>query len=158
MALRPERDEHLTDLSFFMNVTAERGGIVVLSTAGSGSAMDDSAAVVKLPTVANADVESGKPIGLLLNDVVDLDLTRQHINYFKDEMQKGGKVLVLRRGTVTTDQVSGTPVGGEAAYFWTGGVLVGLSDAATPVTGLQVGQFLSTKDADGYCKVAIDIR
>jgi len=156
MALRPERDEHLTDLSFFMNVTAERGGIVVLSTAGSGSAMDDASAVVKLPTVPGADVESGKPIGLLLNDVVDLDLTRQHINYFKDEMQKGGKVLVLRRGTVTTDQISGTPVGGEPATFYIGGVLCGAQTEA--VTGLQVGQFLSTKDADGYAKVAIDIR
>ena len=157
MALRPERDEHLTDLSFFMNVTAERGGIVVLSTAGSGSAMDDSSAVVKLPTVYNADVESGKPIGLLLNDVVDLDLTRQHINYFKDEMQKGCKVLLLRRGTVTTDQISGTPAGGDPAHFAVGGVLCSV-DAAYIVTGVQVGQFLSTKDADGYAKVAIDIR
>ena len=42
MALRPDRNEHLTDLSFFMNETAERGIVVVASTQGSGAAMDDS--------------------------------------------------------------------------------------------------------------------
>jgi len=157
MALRPERNEHLTDLSFFMNEAAERGGIVILSSAGSGSAMDDANASVRLPVVdAPADL-SGSPIGLLLNDVVNLDLTKQHINYAKDEMQLGGKVLLLRRGTVTTDQVSGTPVGGSAAYYFGGGVIIG-SDTSQPITGAQVGQFLSSKDADGFCKVSIDIR
>ena len=51
MALRPDRNEHLTDLSFFMNETAERGVIVTAATQGSGAAMDDSAAAVQ---VANA--------------------------------------------------------------------------------------------------------
>ena len=79
MALKPDRVEHLTDLSFFMNETGTRGQIAILSTAGSGSAMDDSSALVK---VADA---SGKPMGMLLNDVVDLDLTRQHINFAKEQ-------------------------------------------------------------------------
>ena len=40
MALRPTRNEFLTDLSFFMNEVAERGILVVQSTQGSGAAMD----------------------------------------------------------------------------------------------------------------------
>ena len=79
MVLRPDRNEHLTDLSFFMNETAERGVIVTAATQGSGAAMDDATAAVQ---VANATNE--KPVGLLLNDVVNLDLTRQHINFAKD--------------------------------------------------------------------------
>ena len=148
MALRPDRNEHLTDLSFFMNETAERGVIVTAATQGSGAAMDDSAAAVQ---VANAIIE--KPVGLLLNDVVNLDLTRQHINYAKDEVQQGGKVLLLRVGTVTTDQISGSITMGAAAHFMSDGTLATGSTAS-----IQVGRFLSKKDADGFAKVAINIQ
>ena len=151
MALRPDRNEHLTDLSFFMNETAERGSIVVHSTGGSGAAMDDSNAKV----IAPATTVSGKnPAGLLLNDVVNLDLTRQHINFHKDEVQQGNKVLLLRRGTVVTDQISGTPTVGAKAYFVVGGTI---SASNQDSVSTQVGRFLSVKDADGYAKVEINI-
>ena len=149
MALRPDRQEIVTDISFFMDETSERGIIVSASTQGSGAAMDDSSAAVKVP-VAYAD----KPVGLLLNDVVDLDLTRQHINFAKDEMQKGGKVTLLRIGTVVTDQISGAITMGEQAHFTDGGTLC---SATASSTSAVVGRWLSKKDADGYAKVAINI-
>lgn len=152
MALKPDRVEHLTDLSYFMNETGERGGIVIHSTSGSGAAMDDGNATVELPDTL-AEV-SGDPAGLLLNDVVNIDLTRQHLNWHKDEVQQGSKVLLLRRGTVVTDQYSGTPTAGEPAHFWIGGLLVADSDASNST---QVGRFLSAPDADGYVKVEINI-
>ena len=151
MALRPDRNEHLTELSFFMNETAERGLLVVASTQGSGAAMDDSAAAVKIGAVA--DIVTDAPVGVLLNDVVNLDLTRQHINYAKDEVQQGSKVLLLRVGTVTTDQISGSITMGAAAHFMSDGTLATGSTAS-----IQVGRFLSKKDADGYAKVAINIQ
>ena len=150
MALRPDRNEHLTDLSFFMNETAERGVIVTAATQGSGAAMDDATAAVQ---VANATNE--KPVGLLLNDVVNLDLTRQHINYAKDEVQQGGKVLLLRVGTVTTDQVSGSITMGEAAHFMSDGTLASATGSSASI---QIGRWLSKKDADGFAKVAINIQ
>ena len=52
MALKADRHEVVTDISFFLNETAERGIIVTHSTAGSGSAMDDSNALVVVPTTA----------------------------------------------------------------------------------------------------------
>ena len=153
MALRPDRDEHLTDLSFFMNEVTERGIVVRYTSQGSGAAMDDSTAVVAKP--ANASEAVAKhPAGLLLNDVVNLDLTKQHINFAKDEVQKGNKVLLLRRGWVVTNMISGTPVFGEQAYMGTDGNLVTSSQFSA---GTVVGRFLSTKDADGYCKVDINI-
>ena len=149
MALRPDRNEVITDLSFFLNETAERGIIVTASTQGSGAAMDDSNAAVKVPSAPGV---AGLPVGLLLNDVVNLDLTRQHINYAKDEVQQGSKVLVLRRGTVVTDQISGSVTMGSAAYFDdTGKLRSGASGS------VQVGRWLSKKDADGFAKIEINI-
>ena len=150
MALKPDRIEAYTDISFFMNEVGDRGGVVVHSTSGSGVSMDDPNAVVEY-----AASPSGKsPAGLLLNDVVNLDLTRQHINWHKDEVQVGSKVTLLRQGQVTTNVVaSGLNISaGNAAYFGAEGALTTVSTNST-----QVGRFLSDYDADGYVKVDINI-
>jgi len=148
MALKPDRIEAYTDISFFMDVIGERGGVVVHVSGGSGVSMDDANA-----TVQYAANQSGtKPAGLLLNDVVNLDLTRQHINWHKDEVQVGSKVTLLRQGQVTTNQVSGTPGVGVDAYYGASGVLT-----ATSTNSIKVGRFLSSKDSDGYIKVDINI-
>ena len=152
MALRPDRNEFLTDLSFFMDEVAERGILVVQSTQGSGAAMDQSEAAVKIGAVA--DRATDMSVGLLLCDVVNLDLTRQHINYAKDEVQKGNKVLLLRRGFVVTDQISGAVTMGDPVHWMGGGQLC---SATLNNTSVQVGRFLSKKDADGFAKVEINI-
>ena len=92
-----------------------------------------------------------------MNDVVNIDLTRQHINYNKDEVQQGGKVLLLRRGTVVTDKISGTPVIGEQVHFAIGAKGGFLTTASEDSTSDQVGRWLSTKDSDGYAKCEINI-
>ena len=145
MALKPDRIELYSDISFFMNTVAERGGIVSAGTSGSGVSMDD----------ANAAVVSGaKPIGLLLNDVVNYDLTRQHINWHKDEVQLGGKVVVLRQGQVTTNMlVNGiVPAAGVDAYVGVSG-LIGTSSS----NSVKIGSFLGSKDSDGYVKISVNI-
>lgn len=150
MALKPDRVEHLTDISFFKNdAVAERGIIVAHSTGGSGAAMDDA-----LAQVADVGSTGDLAAGLLLNDVVNLDLTRQHYNMMKDEVQLGGKVTLLRRGTVVTDQVSGTPVVGEAVHFAADGRLITSSQGTD---SQQVGRWLGVLDADGYAKCEINI-
>ena len=72
MALKADRIETSTDISFFMNTTGTRGGVVVFSTSGSGVSMDDANAVVAYP---GANSSGTNPAGLLLNDVVNYDLT-----------------------------------------------------------------------------------
>lgn len=150
MALKADRIELLTDVSFFMNTTAERGGVASVVTGGSGVAMDDANAVVAYA----AAVSGAKPIGVLLNDVVNYDLTRQHINWHKDEVQVGGKVTLLRQGQVTTDRVvsGATPTAGADAYVGPSG-LVGTSST----NAVKVGTFLSSKDSDGYVKLSVNI-
>jgi hypothetical protein len=67
MALKGDRVEHLTDISFFKSdAVAERGLILAHATGGSGAAMDDSLAQVDTVT-ATGDSAAG----LLLNDVVN---------------------------------------------------------------------------------------
>lgn len=151
MSLRPDRFENVTDISYFMNVTATRGCIVVHDSSGSGAAMDDSAAYVAVPT--GQAPSTTNPAGLLLNDVVNVDQTRQHLNWHKDETQLGGKVCLLRRGWVVTDSISGTPTGGNTAYYNTTGLLTPTDAGSAP----KVGRFLSKKDVDGFAKVEINI-
>jgi hypothetical protein len=149
MALKGDRYEMDTDISFFMNETATRGLVVSVSTAGSGAAMDSSVALATVKT----NPSGAYPLGVLLNDMVNLDLTRQHLNQYKDEVQQGGKITILRKGWVTTNAIAGTPNGGQDAYLAGTGLI-----SATQATGaLKVGQFLSSKDADGYAKVSINI-
>ena len=156
MALKGDRNySDGTRIDFFMNETAERGIVVVADDSagsGSGAAMDQATAVVKKPDVANGSGE--RPYGLLLNDVVNLDLTRQHLNVYKDEVQVGGKVTVLRHGVVVTNMIESgvTPQPLTAAYFTTDGELNSTSTNST-----RIGTWLSTKDADGYAKLEVNM-
>jgi hypothetical protein len=155
MALKADRHELQTDISFFMDSTATRGGLVCISTAGSGSAMDQSGAVVEYA----ADASGKAPAGVLLNDMVNLDLTRQHINWHKDEVQKGGKVTVLKKGYVVTDSIypGESPAAGGLAYVaHSGFISTGSKDSGDGREQI-VGRFLSTKDEDGYVKVEINL-
>ena len=154
MALKADRHELDVDISYFMNETAEKGQIVVLSTAGSGAAMDQAGALVTVAAASTTNIVAG----VLLNDVVDIDLTRQHINWHKDEVQKGGKVSILKKGYVVTDQIEGTPTAGALAFMDdadTGKFAVAASVDDTEYTA--VGRFMSTKDEDGYCKVEVNL-
>ena len=154
MALKADRNELDVDISFFMNETAEKGQIVSVSTAGSGAAMDQSQALVSIQGATGSVI----PVGVLLNDVVDIDLTRQHINWHKDEVQKGGKVAILKKGYIVTDQIVGTPTAGALAFMDdadTGKFTVAASIDDGEYTA--VGRFMSIKDEDGYCKVEVNL-
>ena len=156
MALKGDRYELQTDVSFFMNEVAERGGVVVLNNTPSGAAMDASNNVVTYV----ADPTGKVPVGILLNDMVNLDLTRQHINWHKDEIQKGGKVTILRKGYVLTNKIStsGTPVAGNYAYVADSGLISTSLRALELDAGAQpIGRFMTAKDADGYAKVEINL-
>ncbi len=150
MALKPDREELTHDISFYMDEAAERGGIAVLLTAGSGggwkTVMGDTNNVVTYAATAAGK----KPIGILLNDMVAAEYTGYTRRAGqRDEMPVGSKCTLLRRGWVTTNKISGTPVGGEAAF-------VGPSGLITPASGgALIGQFLGSKDEDGYARVSV---
>lgn len=153
MALKSDRYEFQTDISFFMNEVAERGGVASMSTSGSGAAMDQSQALVTY----SANPSGKTPIGVLLNDMVNLDLTRQRLNKYKNEIQKGSKVTMLRKGYVVTNMLTGTnPTAGQSAYVAHSGRFAA-SDLVGNGTQPIVGVFLSTVDQDGYAKVEVNL-
>tara|TARA_Y100000592_G_scaffold22227_1_gene34466 strand:- start:8748 stop:9239 length:492 start_codon:yes stop_codon:yes gene_type:complete len=157
MALKADRYEESTDISFFYDDdTATRGGVVVLDAAlASGAAMDQGGNKVKYKTATATDV----PVGILLNDVVNKDLTRTHLNQHKDEVQKGGKVTIMTRGWVVTSNITGSPTPGQVAYAdsATKGNISVLAGTAQASGNLAIGRFMSNKDADGYAKVYVNL-
>jgi hypothetical protein len=151
MALKPDRrvNPYAEEISFFMNEAAEKGGFVVMSTVGSGQAMDQSAALVTY--AANP---SGKlPVGVLLQDMVNKDLTQTHLNPYNGEVQIGGKVNLCDDCVVNTNMIyPGLTIAvNDNAYAGPSGLFqnVDVNPNATPI----LGTFLSSKDADGYAKV-----
>ncbi len=157
MALKSDRYEETTDISFFYTAgTATRGGVVCLDLlSASGAAMDQGDNTVSYQQAATTDV----PVGILMNDVVDKDLTRTHLNQYKDEVQKGGKVTVMTRGWVVTNNITGTPTPGALAYAdnVTAGNISTVASDATASGNLAIGRFMSRKDADGYAKVFVNL-
>tara|TARA_Y100001949_G_scaffold102493_1_gene86466 strand:+ start:140 stop:622 length:483 start_codon:yes stop_codon:yes gene_type:complete len=152
MALKGDRYELETDVSHFMSdTTAERGGIASLSTAGSGASLDQSAALVTYAAAATGVV----PVGILLNDMVNIDQTRQHINFHKNEVQTGGKVTLLRKGWVVTNRIDpgDTIAGGDPAYVGPSGFIS--NDNA--LGGRIIGNWASLADEDGYAKVNVNL-
>tara|TARA_A100001201_G_C4070817_1_gene195754 strand:+ start:237 stop:725 length:489 start_codon:yes stop_codon:yes gene_type:complete len=156
MALKGDRYEGVTDISFFMNETATRGGVVCLKTpGGSGAAMDQGKALVTYHATASGQA----PLGILLNDMVNIDQTRQHINFHKNEVQKGGKVTVLKQGYVVTSTVypGVTPTAGDIAYVSHSGYITNSKSSGSVNAGQAIGRFLSNKDEDGYWKVEVNL-
>lgn len=159
MALLPYRTEvnngAFVTVDNFMNTTGEAGFVVsyVTSTSGVGSSFDNASAVVAFGT---GPLGSGsKPAGMLLQDVVNKDLSQTHLNYYKREVQVGGKVTLAKRGTYVTNAISGgmNPTPGAAAYLNEGGYISTTNSADST----RIGTFAGSRSSDGYVKVDLNI-
>ena len=158
MALKADRYEESTDVSFFYNAgTATRGGVACLADLGlaSGASLDQGENLVSYQAASSSTI----PVGILLNDVVNKDLTRTHVNHHKDEVQKGGKVTVMTRGWVVTSNVTGTPTAGALAYVdsATNGNITAAAVDPTASGNTAIGRWMSRKDADGYAKLYVNL-
>lgn len=163
MALKGDRYEFFVDISNFGNSVMTRGGVVSYAGFGSGGALDQSQAYVAY----NANSSGSFPAGLLLNDMVSIDLTRQHINWYQDQIIIGGKVTLGKKGYWVTNNLTQGPspiaVGDIAVLTSSGNImnLPGSNLAAgswNKALNPQIGTFLSTLDEDGYAKVSVDIK
>jgi hypothetical protein len=155
MALRPDvvLNPYADRVDFFMNQTAERGAIVALSTGGSGVAMESASNAAVYRSSASGAV----PLGVLINDVVNYDLTRQDYNPYKNEVQLGSKVHISADCTVVTNMITSgvSPAAGDAAYLAADGRVTNVNTGA--IASPLVGRFLSSKDEDGYAKVRVNL-
>ena len=135
-------------------VVAEAGMGLVVDTVGSGSAMGDTGGQYTM--IANP---SGKVfVGVLLNDVVNVDLTKFHLNYQKRETNIGDPCWVMRKGWIVTDQVTGSPTKGDTAYLTTSGVFTPtVSSTGGTVATPKAGKFEGAVDENGFAKISFNL-
>lgn len=151
MALKPDRNPVEYAIDYFLDEVQERGKIVSISTGGSGVANDDA---LQQATAA-ANPSGNVPIGVLLQDTVNIDLAKFHINHHKDEQPKGSKVAILKKGQVPTDMIDPavTPSAGDSAYLSGSGYITNVAGGGNP----KVGRFDTAKDEDGFAKVSVNL-
>lgn len=152
MALKPDRYHVESEIGYYCNDVVNRGVILGFGSSGSGAALDQTAAIASLP---GANVSGVKPLGMLMNDMVNVDLTKFHQNWYKDQMPVGGKCTLWKKGWVVTDQVfpGATPVAGDPAFLAASGTI---HNVVTNL-GAKVGTFLSAKDEKGFAKVELNL-
>jgi hypothetical protein len=168
MALRPDINVIAYAIDYFMNYTADRGGVVCATgTSASGAAMDDAG----MQVAYSATPSGASPVGMLLGNVVNVDLSRQTLNPYKDECQVGDKVPIMRLGFAVTNFLAtghGTgnlphalfllPSGrfserGEISPGPTGAYeIAGYAASGYPI----IGKLLTRPDANGFAKVWIN--
>jgi len=153
MALKGDRKYVDDEIRFFVNQTAEEGGIVSLSTFGSGVANDHASSVAAYVASASGQL----PLGVLMNKVVNIDLTRQKLNPYQLESQVGTKVCIYSKAVVTTNMlVSGITVSAkDRAYLGGDGRITNVNTGS--IASPAVGVFLSGKDEDGFATVSINL-
>jgi hypothetical protein len=154
MALKPQIDITRYEVSFYATGVMTKGGILcATATPGSGAAYDSSNMIVEYA----ASPSGRNPIGVLLYDVVNQDVTDQPLNRHKHLALVNTKVPIGTQGSVVTNNIfSGATASigaGATAYAGPSGQFTNTS--VWPYYGTAVGKFMSRVDQDGYCRVAI---
>jgi hypothetical protein len=154
MALKGDRFILEWDVTKSCPVVAEEGVVLVQNTSGSGVAIGDTAGSATLAASASGTV----PAGILVGNVVNVDVTRYHLNFQKNETLIGMKVSIVRKGRLTTNKVTGSPTVGSTAYLTANGVLTPtLSATGGLVATPKVGVFQGALDENGYATVDINL-
>jgi hypothetical protein len=160
MALKGDRYELQGDIHEFGNSLMTRGGVACYQTLGSGGSLDQSVSLIYYPNSSSG----ATPKGILMQDMVSYDLTRQHLNWYRDEVQIGGKLLVLVKGYVNTNSIipgAAPIIVGDRAVLNSSGQISNISQASEYAGSWNkqlnppVGRFLSTLDEDGYATVSV---
>jgi len=158
MALKPDREyNETTDITnFWTTAAAEKGGCASVVTQGSGAAIGVN--ITDEPNVVGyvANPSGAIAKGILVQTVsAALSATRDFVNYENQEIRPGDKCTLIKRGFVVTDMIPTgvSPTAGAAAYLAASGMI-----SSTQATGApQIGRFETTKDANGFARVSIDI-
>lgn len=129
---------NITDSSFFYNGNnIERGSIVYYNAEG--------------------EFLTDEPVGwpaMILNDVVNIDLRKQHLNWGTDEVQVGSKVTILRQGVVITRQEDFYPNANKDIYWDTKRRKYRVTKGRHSIL---IGKSLSNADSDGFFKLEVNL-
>lgn len=154
MALAPNRAPiHGADtVRFALAEVAERGKIVchVVGTTAAGE-------VTGLATHTGVATQA---VGILLDDVESMNYDR-HGEYLQRNVSDVGSVVgIATKGEFETDLIfyGPTPSQGQPAYLAASGyVSANQAGANTVDAALRIGTFRSAPNANGFCRVYIDL-
>jgi len=142
MALAPSRNPLEDTVRYALNAVAERGLVVCMSaTAG------------EVEVVADPTVGPPKAVGVLLDDVEDMNFDRHGEYRQRNVVDVGSAVGVATKGVYETDKITGTPSQGDVAYLHNNGYVSPTDLGSCPV----VGYFMSAKNANGFAAVKFDL-
>lgn len=146
MALGPNRQRFQDTIKYAMNEVAERGGIVVASTTAG-----------QVTYTTNPTGSAVYPIGLLLDDVEDMNYDRHPEYRMREVVDIGAMVSIANKGEFQTNMVVGSPTQGQPAYLHPSGYVgaTQLTDGVNPAP--QVGKFRTAADANGYVSILVDL-
>ena len=154
MALLPNRHIEVSDF-FQLNDVASAGVGLCYSTANSGVVLGDHINLVQLA----ANPSGLKFAGILIPEVVNLDLTRYHLNWHKNQHQVNDAVEVMRRGYVYTNKLAVTTMTlGDKAYLTSNGQFTQTVSSTGGVAQTPyAGEFGGKADELGYVKISINL-
>lgn len=116
---------------------------------------------IKRGSIVFYDAERGyltdEPIGwpaMIMEDVVNIDLMTQHLNYHKNEVQVGSKVTAVRLGTVTIRQQDFYPNANKDIYWDTKRKKYRVTKGRHSIL---IGKSLSNADSDGFFKLEVNL-
>lgn len=134
-----DRVEKAVNFVFFMDEVAQKGSFVFLKETNT------SYREVTLKRTSEC-------VGILLDDVVHIDLTRYPLNFYGGEVQKGGKVRILTNGTVSLK------IPGREKYPKNHPLYMNPDGKLTLVQwGFPIGKLLSNRDKNGYARAEIEL-
>ena len=146
MALAPSRNPLEDTVRYALNEVAARGRVCCMSsTVGEVT-------VTAVPTGVGT-----RPVGVLLDDVEDMNYDRHGEYRQRNVVDVGSVVGIATKGVYETDMISGTPSQGQVAYLHNNGYVspTRLTDGVTPAPA--VGYFMSAKNANGFAAVKFDL-
>lgn len=94
--------------------------------------------------------EQAEYAGCILQDVVHID-TMRHFNFYRDEVMRGSKVIIVKSGWVVSNRITFKKVNvkNKIAYL-------GKHGKATYIkTPVKIGYFKSNVDSDGFVKIEL---
>lgn len=151
MALAPSRQVFQTNIKYALNEVTPRGRVVCLIP---GTTAAGEVTALAVPTGVAV-----KPVGILLDDVEDLNYDRHPEYRQRSVVDVGSNVSIATEADLETDQLSGpAPIAGQLAYLGVGGTLttVQADDGLGNVAPL-LGWFQSGVNANGFAAVHIDL-
>jgi len=151
MALAPSRQVFQTNIKYALNEVTPRGRVVCLipgtTTAGE---------VTALATPTGVAV---KAVGILLDDVEDLNYDRHGEYRQRNVVDVGSNIGIATEADLETDQISGSaPVAGQDAYLGVGGTVTATqADDGLGNLAPRVGWFQSGVNANGFVALHVDL-